>query len=87
MTARVWNVDNISSSADSIPGLVASDHVVILEGHKHSVSTVGWCPDHPHGSNQVIATSVQSVNSLTHLMNSTVPVDHRLTEQRGCGTR
>ncbi|KAF8628214.1 hypothetical protein AX15_004002 [Amanita polypyramis BW_CC] len=57
MTARVWNIENISSSADSIPGLVASDYVVILRGHNHCVNTISWCPDHPPGTNQLIATS------------------------------
>ncbi|KAF8899132.1 WD40-repeat-containing domain protein [Infundibulicybe gibba] len=58
MTARVWNVDNIASrSTDSIPGLVASSHVVTLEGHKHSVSTVAWCPDHPTGTHELLASS------------------------------
>lgn len=56
-TARVWKVDNIPSSADVIPGLVASDHVLVLEGHKHSVSTIGWCPQPPAGMNELLATS------------------------------
>jgi transducin (beta)-like 1 len=55
-TARVWKVDNIPPSADVIPGLVASDHVLVLEGHKHSVSTIGWCPQPPAGMNELLAT-------------------------------
>ncbi|KAF8347055.1 WD40 repeat-like protein [Amanita rubescens] len=55
-TARVWNIENISSSAESIPGLMASD-VIVLRGHSHAVTTICWCPDHPPGTNQLIATS------------------------------
>ncbi|KAG6842428.1 hypothetical protein C0991_007558 [Blastosporella zonata] len=55
MTARVWNVDNLSNN-ESIPGLVASD-VVVLTGHKHSVSTIGWCPDSSIGPHPLLATS------------------------------
>ncbi|KAG6846110.1 hypothetical protein H0H87_006474 [Tephrocybe sp. NHM501043] len=54
-TARIWNVDNLSSK-ESIPGLVASDAVVVLSGHKHSVSTIGWCPDPTLGQHPLIAT-------------------------------
>ncbi|KAG6919042.1 hypothetical protein DXG01_009752 [Tephrocybe rancida] len=56
MTARVWNVDNLHNN-DSIPGLVASDAVVTLSGHKHSVSTIGWCPDPTIGPHPLLATS------------------------------
>ncbi|KAJ3509698.1 hypothetical protein NLJ89_g5083 [Agrocybe chaxingu] len=56
-TAYVWKVDNLSPPADTIPGLSASDHVVVLKGHSHSVSTVGWCVDHPAGTNELLATS------------------------------
>lgn len=55
MTARVWNIENLSSSSDSIPGLMASD-VIVLRGHSHSVNTISWCPDHPPGTNQLVAT-------------------------------
>lgn len=55
MTARVWNVGGISNG-DAIPGLVASTSVVILEGHKHTVSTVGWCPDSTLGPHPLVAT-------------------------------
>ncbi|KDR85615.1 hypothetical protein GALMADRAFT_234582 [Galerina marginata CBS 339.88] len=56
-TAHIWRVDNISHGPDAIPGLSASDHGVSLKGHMHSVSTVGWCVDHPAGTNELIATS------------------------------
>ncbi|KAH9486362.1 F-box-like/WD repeat-containing protein TBL1Y [Psilocybe cubensis] len=56
-TAHIWRVDNIDEAADSIPGLSASDHGVSLKGHTHSVSTVGWCVDHPAGTNELLATS------------------------------
>ncbi|KAF8743705.1 hypothetical protein AX14_001230 [Amanita brunnescens Koide BX004] len=56
MTARVWNIENLSSPSDSIPGLMASD-VIVLRGHSHSVNTISWCPDHPPGTNQLVATS------------------------------
>ncbi|KAG6897965.1 hypothetical protein C0992_008355 [Termitomyces sp. T32_za158] len=55
MTARVWSIDNINNN-DSIPGLVASDGVVVLQGHKHSVSTIGWCPDPSLGPHPLLAT-------------------------------
>lgn len=54
--AYIWRVDNITRDSESIPGLSASDHVVALKGHGHSVSTVGWCLDHPAGTNELIAT-------------------------------
>ncbi|KAK2461515.1 hypothetical protein APHAL10511_005978 [Amanita phalloides] len=57
MTARIWNIENVSNSMDSIPGLMASDHAVILRGHSHSVNTISWCPDRPPGTNELIATS------------------------------
>lgn len=56
MSARVWNVDGVSNP-DAIPGLVTSSSaLVILEGHKHSVSTIGWCPDRTLGPHPLIAT-------------------------------
>ncbi|KAG7452210.1 WD40 repeat-like protein [Guyanagaster necrorhizus] len=39
-TGRLWNITNLST--DSIPGLGASDQVVILNGHKHAVTTMAW---------------------------------------------
>ncbi|KAJ7664938.1 WD40 repeat-like protein [Mycena rosella] len=58
MTARIWKIDNIAAaSVDALPGVGAPDQVVVLAGHKHSVSTIGWCPDHPAGTNEIIATS------------------------------
>ncbi|RDB29531.1 F-box-like/WD repeat-containing protein TBL1Y [Hypsizygus marmoreus] len=57
MTARVWNVQGIVNPTDDIPGLVASDAVIVLEGHKHSVSTIAWCPDRNLGPHPLIATS------------------------------
>ncbi|KAF8963926.1 WD40-repeat-containing domain protein [Flammula alnicola] len=56
-TAYIWKVDNISRASETIPGLSASEHGVVLKGHNHSVSTVGWCIDHPAGTNELIATS------------------------------
>ncbi len=55
-TAYIWRIDNIKPAADEIPGLSASDHVVILKGHTHSVSIVDWCVDRPPGTNELIAT-------------------------------
>ncbi|KAJ7110376.1 WD40 repeat-like protein [Mycena crocata] len=59
MSARIWKVDNISTSGDSIPGLGGpdSDSSLLLVGHKHSVSTIGWCPNTPAGTNEILATS------------------------------
>jgi len=56
MTARVWNVEDIFSSADSIPGLVASNSFVVLAGHRHSVSTIGWCSDISISKHPMVAT-------------------------------
>lgn len=58
-TACIWNVDNINEAtdADAIPGLSTSYQAVILKGHNHSVSTVGWCVDYPKGTNELLATS------------------------------
>lgn len=41
MTTRIWNVSAITPDTSSIPGL-DSDKAIVLEGHKHSVSTIGW---------------------------------------------
>ncbi|KAF7347355.1 F-box-like/WD repeat-containing protein TBL1Y [Mycena venus] len=57
MTARIWKIDGLSTSGDSIPGLGGSEQPIVLGGHQHSVSTIGWCPDHPAGTNEIIATS------------------------------
>ncbi|TFK17056.1 WD40 repeat-like protein [Coprinopsis marcescibilis] len=57
MTARIYRVDNISSAMDAIPGLSSSDNVVLLQGHKHSVSTVSWCPKTPTGNHEIVATA------------------------------
>ncbi|KAJ3869329.1 WD40-repeat-containing domain protein [Lentinula novae-zelandiae] len=73
MTTRIWNVSNISASipseADSIPGLGSSDNdqVTILEGHKHSVSTIGWYQP-PGTENELIATG--SFDGATRLWDS-----------------
>ncbi|KAG5716340.1 F-box-like/WD repeat-containing protein TBL1XR1 [Termitomyces sp. T112] len=67
MTARVWNIDDLNNN-DSIPGLVASDGVVLLQGHKHSVSTIGWCPDPTLGLHPILATS--SFDSTARLWDS-----------------
>ncbi|KAJ7762388.1 WD40 repeat-like protein [Mycena maculata] len=58
-TARIWNIDDISKlTTDLIPGLVGGqDTPIVLTGHQHSVSTIGWCPDYPAGTNEIIATS------------------------------
>ena len=56
-TACIWNVEYINEAdADAIPGLSTSYQAVILKGHIHSVSTVGWCVDHPIGTNELLAT-------------------------------
>ncbi|KAJ6516812.1 WD40 repeat-like protein [Mycena vitilis] len=48
MTARIWAVDNMSTSDES---------AVVLMGHKHSVTTIGWCPDPAPGTHKIVATS------------------------------
>ena len=35
----------------------SSHPLVILKGHKHSVSSVAWCPAQ-HGKNEIVATLV-----------------------------
>ncbi|KAJ3802259.1 WD40 repeat-like protein [Lentinula aff. detonsa] len=74
MTTRIWNVSKFSAStpleADSIPGLGGSDtsdQVTILEGHKHSVSTIGWYQP-PGTENELIATG--SFDGATRLWDS-----------------
>ncbi|KIK70585.1 hypothetical protein GYMLUDRAFT_89601 [Collybiopsis luxurians FD-317 M1] len=69
MTTRIWNVANILSPSDpvSIPGLSGSDQPVILEGHKHSVSTIGWYKP-PGSENELIATG--SFDGATRLWDS-----------------
>ncbi|TFK77481.1 WD40 repeat-like protein [Pluteus cervinus] len=57
-TARIWNVEKLGGEKDGIPGLSSSsDHVVVLSGHRHSVTTVAWCPYQPAGTSEMIATS------------------------------
>jgi len=58
-TARIWNVSDLSGSRspDSIPGLSESDRVILLEGHEHSVSSIGWCPRTTAGID-IVATLV-----------------------------
>jgi len=48
-TARIWNIENPSS-----------DEVVVLTGHRNSVSTIGWCPHTPTGEHELLATFVSS---------------------------
>ncbi|EAU92286.2 RCC1 domain-containing protein [Coprinopsis cinerea okayama7 len=67
-TARIWRVDNISSTADAIPGLASSDDVVVLQGHTHSVSTIAWCPMTPTGTHELVATA--SFDSTARLWDS-----------------
>ncbi|KAG7099731.1 hypothetical protein E1B28_001548 [Marasmius oreades] len=59
MTTRIWDVTNVSATPDdSIPGLggFGSDSdPVVLNGHKHSVSTIEWFLP-PQGTNEFIAT-------------------------------
>lgn len=57
-TTRIWKIDSIEADSDeTIPGLAASDQVVVLSGHTHSVSVVGWMPVHKPGINEIMATS------------------------------
>ncbi|KAJ6486065.1 WD40 repeat-like protein [Mycena vitilis] len=51
MTARIWKTDEISTEVGDV---IRS---VLLVGHKHSVSMIAWCPNHPAGTNEIIATS------------------------------
>lgn len=63
-TARIWNVDIISSQKDSndIPGLgihsTRAEPIAILEGHSDSIGSIGWCPNMPEGSDEIVATYV-----------------------------
>ncbi|THV01436.1 WD40 repeat-like protein [Dendrothele bispora CBS 962.96] len=54
-TTRIWDVSNISNQADAIPGLDASANAILLEGHTHSVSTLGWYKL-PGTSKELLAT-------------------------------
>ncbi|KAJ7837379.1 WD40 repeat-like protein, partial [Mycena olivaceomarginata] len=55
MTARIWRLDDISAAGEVISG-VGEPHVV-LSGHSNSVSTIGWCPNTPAGTNEIVATA------------------------------
>ncbi|KAJ7069045.1 WD40 repeat-like protein [Mycena belliarum] len=62
MTARIWCIDDIDAPVDEgVPGpenqSQSPDQVLVLAGHKHSVSTIGWCPHHPAGTHEILATS------------------------------
>ncbi|KAF4611781.1 hypothetical protein D9613_004153 [Agrocybe pediades] len=59
-TACVWKVDNLGRAEDFIPGLSAADSRVVLRGHSHSVSGLGWCVDtsiSPTGHEMLVSTS------------------------------
>jgi WD40 repeat protein len=65
MTARVWRVrGDDGSSSSTLTAAMSSgepgtaETAVVLIGHKHSVTSVGWCPDadRPAGTNEIIAT-------------------------------
>ncbi|KAF9444599.1 WD40 repeat-like protein [Macrolepiota fuliginosa MF-IS2] len=57
-TTRIWKTDKIEADSDEIiPGLAASDQMVVLTGHTHSVSVIGWMPAHKPGTNELMATS------------------------------
>ncbi|KAJ7302109.1 WD40 repeat-like protein [Mycena albidolilacea] len=66
MTARVWRVrGDDGSSSSTLTAAMSSgepgtaETAVVLIGHKHSVTSVGWCPDadRPAGTNEIIATA------------------------------
>ncbi|KAJ6510655.1 WD40 repeat-like protein [Mycena sanguinolenta] len=54
MTARIWKVGDISASGVSSS---ESNEPVVLIGHKHSVTLVGWCPNTSPGTNEIVATA------------------------------
>ncbi|KAK7465521.1 hypothetical protein VKT23_005495 [Stygiomarasmius scandens] len=54
-TTRIWDVSSIFNQADAIPGLEDSPTAVVLEGHTHSVSTLGWYKL-PGTSKELLAT-------------------------------
>jgi transducin (beta)-like 1 len=60
-TTRVWNVDKIEPDSDeTIPGLAATDQMivpVVLAGHTHSVTMIGWMPGRKPGAHEIVATS------------------------------
>ncbi|KAF8198323.1 WD40 repeat-like protein [Mycena galopus ATCC 62051] len=68
MTARIWKVGSdinpisISTSGAgennsiSAPTEGPSDAIVLI-GHKHSVTLVGWCPKPPAGTHEIVATA------------------------------
>ncbi|KAJ3575235.1 hypothetical protein NP233_g1241 [Leucocoprinus birnbaumii] len=62
-TARVWNVEKIepdTETDESIPGLGSTNQVIIpvvLSGHTHSVSMMGWTPSQKSGGPELLATS------------------------------
>ncbi|KAJ7235085.1 WD40 repeat-like protein [Mycena haematopus] len=57
MTARIWNVSDISSGESSISASESSSQPVVLIGHKHSVTLIGWCPNQPGDTNEIVATA------------------------------
>lgn len=59
MSTRIWNVENLPTvSVPGLPGLfMGADQVLVLRGHIHSVSTLGWCPPVP-GTNELLVTYV-----------------------------
>jgi transducin (beta)-like 1 len=53
-TARIWDISSVDSP--DAPSNNQPEHM-ILKGHRHAVSSIGWCPDHPPGTNELVATS------------------------------
>ncbi|KAJ7361138.1 WD40 repeat-like protein [Mycena albidolilacea] len=56
MTARIWRLDDISAAGEVISG-VGEPQLAVLSGHSNSVSTIGWCPNTPAGTNEIVATA------------------------------
>ncbi|KAI5122354.1 hypothetical protein M0805_004112 [Coniferiporia weirii] len=58
-TARIWVVGDLSGLAagSSDPILPQKDDVVVLEGHSDSIGGIGWCPNIPEGSHEILATT------------------------------
>lgn len=64
-TARVWNLDNLSSFDQEMPpglDLNGTGHrlntSLILRGHKDSVGSISWCPNLPSDKPRILATLV-----------------------------
>ncbi|KAF7356301.1 F-box-like/WD repeat-containing protein TBL1Y [Mycena venus] len=59
LTARIGKIDHIFASGEVYYTRAVhrrSLQPVVLSGHIHPLSSIGWCPNHPAGTNEIVVT-------------------------------